>query len=82
MLTPSHIPSTVLAWNGQNGSDRRHPIYHSRRLLRSTAGASTSPACRQGQWRISFYAEKIQTLAYLEEGPAASLKGHVSARTG
>lgn len=82
VLTPSHIPPTVLAWNGRNGSDCRHPIYHSRRLLRSTAGASTSPACRQGQWRISFYAEEIQTLAYLEEGPAASLKGRVSARTG
>lgn len=38
------------------------------------ARASTSPACRKGQWSISFYAEEFKTLAYLEEWPAASLK--------
>lgn len=34
--------------------------------------AGTSLAIRQGQWRKALYTEKFQTLAYLNEWPAAS----------
>lgn len=44
-----------------------------RALGECIAGARTLPVCCQRQWRVCFYAEEFQTLAYLEEWPAASL---------